>query len=80
MVKFLLVNAVCTGLGAGAVWLGARALEAVFGAADPVGLNVVNLFAIGGVTIIRFLLYHFVVFPPARAIPASGSPSGRLAP
>ncbi|MDU0366404.1 GtrA family protein [Microbacterium sp. KSW4-17] len=80
MVKFLLVNAACTGLGAGAVWLGARALEAVFGAADPVGLNVVNLFAIGGVTVIRFVLYHFVVFPPARTIPAAESPSGRLAP
>lgn len=80
MVKFLLVNAFCTGLGAGGVWVGAHALEVFFGAVDPVGLNVVNLFAIAGVTVIRFLLYHFVVFPTARAIPSPDGPSGRLAP
>ncbi len=80
MIRFLVVNAVCTGIGAGAVWLGAQTLVAIFGQADAIGLNVVNLVSIGGVTVVRFLLYHLVVFPPARAIPSAEEPSGRLAP
>jgi putative flippase GtrA len=66
MVRFLGVNGLCTVIGAGAVWLGSRGLEALFGEAGPAGLNIVNLMAIGGVTVIRFVLYHFVVFPPER--------------
>lgn len=78
MVRFLVVNAVCTGLGAAAVWAGARALEAIYGDAGPIGLNLVNLVSIAGVTVVRFVLYHFVVFPPARTIPVAEEPSGRL--
>lgn len=80
MIRFLAANAVCTAIGAGAVWLGARGLEALFGEADPVGLNVVNLVSIAGVTVVRFALYHFIVFPPTRAIPSVEEPSGRLGP
>lgn len=80
MVRFLLVNAFCTAIGAGSVWLGARALEAVYGEAGPVGLNIVNLVSIAAVTVIRFLLYHYVVFPRETTIPGPGEGSGRLAP
>lgn len=79
-IRFLIVNAVCTALGAGAVWLGARALEATFGEAGTLGLNVVNLASIAGVTVVRFALYHFVVFPRAQPVPDSDAPSGRLTP
>ncbi|MDQ1123343.1 GtrA family protein [Microbacterium trichothecenolyticum] len=80
MLRFLVVNALCTVIGASAVWLGARALEATFGVAGPVGLNIVNVVSIAAVTVIRFLLYHYVVFPPTRAIPELENPSGRLGP
>ena len=77
---FLAVNALCTAVGAGAVWLGARALDAMFGEAGPLGLNIVNVTSIVAVTVIRFLLYHFVVFPPARKIAGPEESSGRLGP
>jgi putative flippase GtrA len=80
MVRFLLVNAVCTAIGAGAVWLGAHAWQAAFGEVGALGLNVVNLISIGGVTVIRFVLYHYVVFPPARPVQGVDEPSGRLTP
>jgi putative flippase GtrA len=76
---FLTVNAVCTAIGAGAVWAGAKLLEGIFGDAGPVGLNVVNLIAIAGVTVIRFALYHYVVFPRAKVTRDNQFPSGRLA-
>lgn len=76
---FLAVNAVCTALGAAAVWVGARALEGLFGEAGAVGLNIVNLVAIAGVTVVRFALYHSVVFPPDRSPGAGERPSDRLA-
>ncbi|MGC0368438.1 GtrA family protein [Microbacterium sp. SLBN-111] len=63
---FLLVNGACTALGAAAVWLGAWAWAALFGHVGPTGLNVVNLLAIAGITVVRFALYHFVVFPRER--------------
>lgn len=80
MVRFLFVNAVCTGAGAAGVWGGERALEAIYGEAGPVGLNLVNLVSIAFVTVLRFTLYHLFVFPPARPIPAAEQPSGRLGP
>ena len=76
---FLAVNAVCTAIGAGAVWVGARVLEGIFGTAGPVGLNVVNLVAIAGVTVIRFALYHYLVFPREKVTRDDHLPSGRLA-
>jgi len=80
IMRFLLVNAVCTAIGAGAVWLGARGLEALSGDAGPVGLNIVNIVSIVAVTVIRFVLYHRVVFPREAAIPGTDGGSGRLAP
>lgn len=80
MVRFLVVNALCTAVGAASVWLGARAWQAAFGDAGALGLNVVNVISIGGVTVIRFVLYHYVVFPSTRPIRGVDEPSGRLTP
>ncbi|MDF2506441.1 MAG: putative rane protein [Microbacterium sp.] len=80
MVRFLLVNAACTAIGAGSVWLGVQGLNALFGDAGPVGLNLVNLASIAAVTVIRFFLYHYVVFPRDATIPGPSEGSGRLAP
>lgn len=60
---FLATNAVCTALGAVIVWLGVAAASAMLGApAGPVAVNIVNLGSIAIVVVVRFLLYHFVVF------------------
>lgn len=67
IVLFLAVNAACTGLGAVLIWAGVAAAELVLGrAAGPVAVNVVNLASIGIVVVVRFLLYHFVVFRGQR--------------
>lgn len=78
--RFLVVNAVCTAIGAGVVWLGVRTLEIFVGEAGSVGVNVVNLVSIGGVTVVRFVLYHFVVFPPTREVSDGQQGRGRLTP
>jgi len=78
LARFLAVNAVCTALGAAAVWLGDRGLRLLFGDAGPLGLNIVNLVAIAGVTVVRFALYHYVVFPRAQAPLSTEGRSGRL--
>lgn len=57
-VLFLLVNGVCTALGAAIVWAG----EALFGRGTLV-VNLVNIVSIGIVVVVRFALYHWVVFP-----------------
>ena len=59
IVIFLLVNAACTALGAGIVAFGV----AIINDPHPVTLNLVNIFSVGFVVIVRFVLYHFVVFP-----------------
>jgi putative flippase GtrA len=60
---FLVTNAVCTALGAVIVWGGDLAVEAVFGReAGVLALNAVNLFSIAVVVVVRFALYHFIVF------------------
>lgn len=73
---FLLVNAFCTGLGAAILGVGA----AVLGAEDPLLINAVNVVSIGIVVLVRFSLYHYVVFrgaalpglPPARIEGSAG--------
>src|SRR3954453_9661067 len=55
---FLAVNAVCTVLGAAIVALGARLL----GTDHALLLNLVNITSIGIVVLVRFALYHYVVF------------------
>lgn len=67
MVLFIIVNAVCTGLGALLLWVGVLGAEAVLGRdAGPVVVNVVNLASIAIVVVIRFLLYHGIVFRAAK--------------
>lgn len=69
-VLFIVVNAVCTGLGAAlvvaGVWLAERMLHTAPG---PLLVNVVNLGSIVLVVLVRFLLYHFIVFRGVRAAP-----------
>lgn len=66
---FLGVNLACTLLGAALVWLGVETLTAIVGhATGALALNIVNLISIVIVVLIRFVLYHKVVF---RAAPAS---------
>lgn len=60
---FLGVNLACTGLGALLVWLGVEAAAALLGhAPGALAVNVVNLASIAIVVVIRFLLYHGLVF------------------
>jgi putative flippase GtrA len=63
IVLFLGVNLVCTLLGAGIVWLGAEVVEGITGhAPGPALVNIVNLGSIAVIVVVRFLLYHYVVF------------------
>jgi putative flippase GtrA len=81
LVYFLAVNAVCTALGAVIVAAGVAALDAP----GPLLLNVVNLVSIAIVVVVRFALYHFVVFrapadrsrePDDDAVRTGAHPSG----
>ncbi|PFG30678.1 GtrA family protein [Paramicrobacterium agarici] len=62
VILFLIVNGVCTLLGAGIVGLGLW----LFPDAGPLLVNVINLVSIGIVVVVRFLLYHYVVFRGVR--------------
>ena len=65
---FVIVNAVCTALGALLVWGGVEAASALLGrTAGPFVVNVVNLVSIVIVVLARFGFYHGLVF---RAGPA----------
>ncbi|WP_400994327.1 GtrA family protein [Agromyces sp. GXQ0307] len=64
---FIVVNAVCTALGALLVWAGVEAASAMLGReAGPFVVNAVNLASIIVVVVLRFLLYHYVVFRGVR--------------
>lgn len=69
LVLFLGVNLACTLLGAALVWLGVEAFTGLRGhAPGALALNIVNLVSIVIVVLLRFVLYHKVVFraaPPA---------------
>ena len=70
---FLVVNAACTALGALLVWIGVESVHAVTGhAPGALVVNVVNLTSIVIVVLVRFVLYHYLVF---RASPAKASPA-----
>lgn len=63
LVLFVVTNAVCTGLGALLLWLGVLGASAVLGReAGPFAVNLVNLTSIAIVVLVRFALYHAVVF------------------
>lgn len=67
IVLFLLANALCAALGVIIVAAGVAAVNGMLGyAAGPLLVNLVNLFSIGVVVVVRFALYHFVVFRPRR--------------
>ncbi len=69
---FVIVNAVCTALGALIVWGGVEAASALLGRpAGPFIVNAVNLVSIVVVVLARFGFYHAVVF---RARPAAPPP------
>ncbi|MFD6053385.1 GtrA family protein [Agromyces sp. NPDC060279] len=73
LVLFVLANLVCTALGAAIVWAGVGFAQLVLGR-DPgaVAVNVVNLVSIAIIVLVRFVLYHRIVFRAAPA-PATGS-------
>lgn len=62
LVLFVAVNGACTVLGAVIVWVGTLS----FPGAGAVLVNVINLASIAIVVLVRFVLYHFVVFPGSR--------------
>ncbi len=74
---FLGTNVVCTALGAGIVWVGVETAQALLGRAPgAVVVNGVNLVSIVIIVLVRFALYHWVVFrtsPPRDATEAAVS-------
>lgn len=63
---FIGVNVVCTAIGAGIVAAG----TAIWGD-GALAINLVNVVSIGIVVILRFLLYHHVVFRGAARAPGA---------
>jgi putative flippase GtrA len=77
---FVIVNAACTALGALIVWLGVLWASALLGReAGPFAVNVVNLASIVVVVMLRFLLYHYVVFRGVRK-PKAAQPEATRTP
>lgn len=71
---FVGANLVCTVLGAAIVWAGVWFAGVLLGTQPgAIAVNIVNLFSIGVIVIVRFALYHWVVFrhptPPRPAAP-----------
>ena len=65
---FLLTNGACTGLGALIVWGGVEIAHLALGREPgPFAVNAVNLVSIAIVVVVRFVLYHKVVFRVATA-------------
>ncbi|MGN7861665.1 GtrA family protein [Microbacterium sp. 22303] len=63
IVLFLAVNLVCTLLGAGIVWLGAEVVQGATGHAPSLPIvNLINLGSIAVIVLVRFVLYHYIVF------------------
>lgn len=63
VVLFLATNLVCTLLGAGIVWVGVEGARAMLGhAPGAVVVNLVNLASIAIIVVVRFVLYHTIVF------------------
>jgi putative flippase GtrA len=63
LVLFVLTNAVCTAIGAGLVWVGVEMAAGILGRAPgAIAVNAVNLVSIVIVVVLRFALYHSIVF------------------
>ncbi|MDO5635402.1 MAG: GtrA family protein [Micrococcus sp.] len=74
LVLFVTANAACTALGAGMVWAGVETVRMLL-EREPgaLAVNVVNLASIAVVVVVRFALYHWVVFRVASAkVPETG--------
>ena len=73
---FLGVNLLCTLLGAGIVWLGAEVIEGITGHGPGQALtNVVNLASIAVIVLVRFVLYHFIVFRRSASPASENAPA-----
>lgn len=60
---FLGTNALCTAIGAALVWVGVELVATSLGRTPGAfAVNVVNLVSIVIVVLLRFVLYHWVVF------------------
>lgn len=69
LVLFVLTNAFCTGLGALLLWAGVEIASGALGRpAGPVIVNIVNLTSIAVVVLVRFVLYHGVVFRASGSV------------
>ncbi|MGO2655848.1 MAG: GtrA family protein [Pseudoclavibacter sp.] len=67
---FLGVNAVCLALGAALVWVGIELAQVMLSrTVGPFVINIVNIISIGLTTIVRFGLYHWLVFPRREQAP-----------
>lgn len=65
---FLIVNVACLLLGTAIIWLGSQAFIWAAGReAGPFAVNIINLGSIGIVVLVRFVLYHKVVFRAAHS-------------
>lgn len=65
---FIGTNVVCTLLGAVLVWVGVEAVTMLTDAAPrALALNIINLVSIAIVVMIRFVLYHKLVFRTSKA-------------
>lgn len=63
LVLFVLTNAVCTAIGAGLVWVGVEMAAGILGRTPgAIAVNAVNLVSIVIVVVLRFALYHSIVF------------------
>lgn len=63
LLLFLATNAACTALGAGIVWVGVELAHVMLGREPGAfAVNFVNLVSIGIIVLVRFALYHWVVF------------------
>lgn len=70
---FLATNAVCTAIGAALVWVGVEVVEGLLGRTPGAfAVNVVNLISIVIVVMLRFVLYHWIVF---RVSPKPDAPA-----
>ncbi|QIK63026.1 GtrA family protein [Leucobacter viscericola] len=77
VVRFLIVNLLCTGLGAALVWIGVEAAALILNREiGPYITNFVNLASIVVVVLVRFLFYNRFVFRPGQ--PKTGQQSGKL--
>lgn len=79
IVRFLVVNLLCTALGAGLVWLGVEAAGIILNRQPgPYVTNVVNLVSIVVVVFARFLLYNRFVFRASQKTARLADSSSKL--